>query len=57
MLLAEEYFVLGRMEEIVSKIQWWTGTVDGAHNLKESIGASFGSSRINSHISGELHST
>jgi hypothetical protein len=56
MLLPEEYVVLGRKEEIISKIQWWTGIVDRADNLKKSTGASFGSSRNNSHISGEQHS-
>ena len=56
MLLPEEYVVLGRKEEIISKIQWWTGTVDREDNLKESIGASFGSSRMNSQITGQQHS-
>ena len=56
MLLPEEYVVLGRKEEIITKMQWWTGTVDLADNIKESTGASLGCSRINSQISGQQHS-
>jgi len=55
LLLPEEH-VLGRKEEIILKIQWWTGIVDRADNLKEYTGASFGSSRKNSHVSAEHHS-
>jgi hypothetical protein len=56
MLFSGEYVVLGRKEEIISKIQWWTGTVDRVDNLKMSTGTLFGSSRNNSHISGKQHS-
>jgi hypothetical protein len=38
MLLPEEYVVLWIKEEIISKIQWWTGTVGRADNLKEFTG-------------------